>query len=103
MEQSPFELVEPTEVVIAGLPSVGMTIRSATGRRLGRLRGFVVERAHQRVRYLVVRTSGIWKKTTLVPFSTPRLDVKRRAIEIEVDDRELWQLRNFTPEQLLTA
>ena len=103
MESSPFELLEPAKVTIAGTPSTGMIIRAATGRTLGRLGGFVVESAHQQVRYLVVRASGLLGKTTLVPFSAARVDVEGRAIEVDVDDRDLWLLRNFTPDQLLTA
>ena len=79
-----------------------MTIR-AGGRTLGRLRGFVIERSHAQIRYLLVRASGLFGKSTLIPFSDPRVDIRARAIEVDVDDRELWQLRNFTPEQLLTA
>ena len=103
MESSPFELLEPATVTIAGAPSAGMIIRAATGRTLGRLRGFVVESAHQQIRYLVVRASGLFGKTTLIPFSAPRVDVEGRAIEVDVDDRDLWLLRNFTPDQLLPA
>jgi hypothetical protein len=103
MESSPFELLEPANVTIAGAPSTGMTIRAATGRTLGRLRGFVVESAPQQIRYLVVRASGLLGKTTLIPFSAARVDVEGRAIEVDVDDRDLWLLRNFTPDQLLPA
>jgi hypothetical protein len=97
-----FQLIEPTDVEIAGLPSAGMTIRAA-GRTLGRLSGFVVERAQHQIRYLVVRASGIVGRSTLVPFSEPRIDVEHHAIEVDVDEGVLWQLRHFTPEQLLAT
>ena len=103
MESSPFELLEPAKVTIAGGPSAGMIIHTATGRTLGQLGGFVVESAHQQIRYLVVRATGLFGKTTLIPFSAARLDVEGRAIEVDVDDRDLWLLRNFTPDQLLPA
>ena len=103
MESSTFELLEPANVTIAGAPSTGMIIRAATGRTLGGLRGFVVESAQHQIRYLIVSASGLFGKTTLIPFSTPRVDVDGRAIEVDVDDRDLWLLRNFTPDQLLPA
>ena len=103
MESSPFELLEPAKVTIAGAPSTDMIIRAATGRTLGQLRGFVVESAHQQIRYLIVRASGLFGKTTLIPFSAARVDLDGRAIEVDVDDRDLWLLRNLTPDQLLPA
>jgi len=97
-----FQLIEPTDVEIAGMPSADMTI-CAAGRTLGRLSGFVVERAQQEIRYLVVRASDLVGRLTLVPFSEPRVDVEHHAIEVDVDEGVLWQLRHFTPEQLLAT
>jgi hypothetical protein len=103
MESEPtFQLIEPTDVEIAGLPSADMTIRAA-GRTLGRLSGFIVERAQQQICYLVVRASDLFGESTLVPFRVPRVDVEHHAIEVDVDERELWQLRHFTPTQLLAT
>jgi len=99
---SSFQLFEPEDVVIEGVPATGMTIRAATGRALGRLRGFVVDAAEQHIRYLAVRGSGLFAKTRLLPFSMPRVDFDRRIIEIDVTDQQIWQLRDFTPEALLT-
>jgi len=99
---STFQLVEPEDIVIEGVPATGMTIRAATGRALGRLRGFVVDAAEQHIRYLAVRGSGLFAKTRLLPFSMARVDFDRRIIEIDVTDFQLWQLRDFTPEALLT-
>ena len=100
--ESGFRLVKPDDVVIAGLHGADMTIR-AGGRTLGQLGGFVIERSHFRIRYLLVRASGLFGKSTLVPFADPRIDVHARAIEVDIDDRELSQLRNFTPQHVLTA
>ena len=97
-----FQLIEPTDVEIAGMPSGDMTI-CAAGRTLGRLSGFVVERAQREIRYLVVRASGFVGRLTLVPFSEPRVDVAHHSIEVDVDEGVLWQLRHFTPEQLLAT
>ena len=99
---STFQLVEPEDAVIEGVPATGMTIRAATGRALGRLGGFVVDAAGQHIRYLAVRGSGLFAKTRLLPFSMPRVDFDRRIIEIDITDQQLWQLRDFTPEALLT-
>ena len=100
MTPSPFRYVAPEAVAIEGVPTEGMTIRAATGHTLGRLRGFIVDAAQEHIRYLVVR-SGLLGKQRLVPFSTPRFDLERRAIEIDVNDHELWQLRNLTPDVLV--
>lgn len=99
---SSFHYVEPESVSIEGVPAAGMTIRATTGRALGRLVGFVVDAAEQHVRYLVVRGSGLFAKTRLLPFSMPRVDFDHRVIEIDISDQQLWQLRDFTPKALLT-
>ena len=98
--QSSFQLLEPDDVIIEGVPATGMTIQAA-GRALGRLGGFIVDSAEQHIRYLVVRGTGLFAKPRLLPYSTPRVDVHRRVIEIDVSDQQLWQLRDFTPDALL--
>jgi hypothetical protein len=100
--ETTFQLIAPADVEIAGVPSSGMTIRAA-GRTLGQLNGFVVDNAQQNIRYLVVRASGLFGRARLVPFAQPRVDVADRAIDVDVDERELRQLRHFTPEHLLGA
>lgn len=96
-----FEYIAPADVVIEGVPATGMTICAATGRAVGRLRGFIVDATERHIRYLAVRGSGLFAKTTLLPFSMPRVDVERRTIKVDVTDQQLWQLRDFTPEALL--
>ena len=98
---SHFQYIAPDDVVIEGVPAAEMTICAATGRAVGRLRGFIVDGAERHIRYLVVRGSGLFAKTTLLPFATPRIDVDRRTIRVEVSDQQLWQLRDLTPEALL--
>ena len=97
-----FQVVKPDEVEIAGMPSRDMTI-CAAGRTLGRLGGFVIDRAQQRICYLIVRASGLFAKSTLLPFAEPRFDVDARAIELAIDEHEVWKFRNFTPEHLLAS
>ncbi len=98
--QSSFQLVKPDDIVIEGVPATGMTIQAA-GRALGRLGGFIVDSAEQHIRYVVVRGSGLFAKSRLLPFATPRVDIDRRVIEVDVSDQQLWQLRDFTPDALL--
>ena len=96
-----FKYIAPADVEIEGVPAAGMTICAATGRAIGRLRGFIVDATERHVRYLVVRGSGLFAKTTLLPFSMPRVDFDRRTIRVDLTDQQLWQLRDFTPEALL--
>ena len=96
-----FQYVAPADVTIEGVSATEMTIRGATGRAIGCLRGFIVDATERHIRYLVVRGSGLFAKTTLLPFSMPRVDFAHRTIEVDVTDQQLWQLRNFTPEALL--
>lgn len=98
---SPFKYIAPDDVVIDGIPAAGMTICAATGRAIGRLRGFIVDAAEEQIRYLVVRGTGLFSKTSLLPFATPRLDSEHGTIEVDVSDQELCQLRNFSPDALL--
>lgn len=95
--------LEPAEIVISGVPSDAMIVRAATGRALGRLRGFVVDPLNRHLRYFVVRASGLFGKTTLVPAVSPRVDVKRRSIDTDVNDEELSLLRNFTLQKALVS
>jgi len=99
---SGFQLVRSNDVAIEGIPGTELVVR-AGGRTLGSLRGFIVERSHERIRYVLVRASGLFGKSTLLPFSDPRVDFGARAIDLDIDDRTLWQLRDFTPKQLLTT
>jgi len=98
---SRFEYITPADVVIEGVPATEMTICAATGRAVGRLRGFIVDATERHIRYLVVRGSGVFAKTTLLPFSMPRVDFDRRTIRVDVSDQQLWQLRDFTPDAIL--
>jgi sporulation protein YlmC with PRC-barrel domain len=101
MAAAQFEYIAPGDVIIEGVPAAEMTICAATGRAVGRLRGFIVDAAERHIRYLVVRGSGVFAKTTLLPFSMPRVDFDSRTIRVDVTDQQLWQLRDFTPEAIL--
>ncbi|MGH9237764.1 MAG: PRC-barrel domain-containing protein [Vicinamibacterales bacterium] len=98
---SQFQYIAPGDVVIEGVPATEMTICAATGRAVGRLRGFIIDATERHIRYVVVRGSGLFAKTTLLPFSMPRVDFDRRTIRVDVSDQQVWQLRDFTPDAIL--
>jgi hypothetical protein len=101
MPQPAFQYVAPEGVIVDGIPTEGMTVRAATGQRLGRFSGFVLDPAEQCLRYIVVRASRLSTKT-LLPFSVVRIDADHRAIEIDVDDQELRRFRGFSLDSLMT-
>jgi len=87
---------------VAGIPGKSITVRLADGRVLGRFRGVIIDPLNEHLRYLVVRAWGWFGKTTLVPAYSPRIDLARRAIEIDANDNDLWTVHNFTLEKALT-
>src|SRR5262245_43816673 len=101
MPRSTFRYVEPAQVAIDGVSAQGMTIRAATGRTLGRLKGFIIDAAEQHIRYFCVRRRGPFGSVRVLPFSTPCVDLDARAIEIDINDQQLRQLRGLSPEVLL--
>ena len=102
MAEPMFQYIAPTDVIVDGITTEGMDVLAATGRRIGRFNGVVLDPTQQCVRYVVVRPSGVASKTTLLPFSGVRLDVDHRAIEIDIDDQELHKFRNFSLDEVLT-
>jgi hypothetical protein len=91
-----FQYVAPEAALVEGVPVKGMTVWAATGRRLGKLGGFILDNAHQRIRYLVVRASRLSRNMTVLPLSTARIDVERHTIEVDLDEHELSSLRGFS-------
>jgi hypothetical protein len=94
-ERAGLRYFEPARVAIAGVSCEGMTIR-ADGHVLGRLHGFVIDPARQRVRYLVLRTSGLLGRTKLVRPDAVRVDMENRAIEVP-EDGELQRPGDVRP------
>jgi PRC-barrel domain len=88
---------------VAGIPLKSITVRVANGRVLGRFRGLILDPFNHHLRYLVVRASGWFGKTTLVPAYSPRIDMAGRAIEIDANDNDLWTVHNFTLQKALTS
>ena len=87
---------------VAGIPGKRMTVRLADGRVLGRLRGVIIDSLNAHLRYVVVRARGWFGKTTLVPAYSPRIDLARRAIEIDANDDDLSTVHHFTLQKALT-
>ena len=100
--ETAFQFVEPDGATVDGLSMAGMSIRAA-GRSLGRLSGFIVDSASERIRYVVVCASGLFSKQRLVPFAEARIDFDSRVIDVDIAERELWLVRNLTPRHLLAA
>ena len=100
METPTLQYFEHAEV--AGIPGESITVRVANGRVLGRFSGLIFDPVNQHLRYLVVRASGWFGQTTLVPVDSPRIDLADRAIEIDLNDNDLWTVRNFTLQKALT-
>jgi hypothetical protein len=100
MEAAQLQYVEPSRVVIDGVPSDTMLVHAA-GRALGHLRGVVVDPVNQRLRYLVVRAARMFGRLTLVPAVAARVDKTRRVIELDISGHELQALRNFTLDDLM--
>ena len=101
METSTLQYFETAQV--AGIPGKNITVRVANGRVLGRFRGVIIDPLNERLRYLVVRASGWFGKTILVPAYSPRIDVAGRAIEIDANDHDLWTVHNLTLQKALTS
>ena len=94
METPQLQYFETAQV--AGIPLKSLTVRAANGRVLGRFRGLIIDPLNQQLRYLVIRASGWFGTTTLVPAYAPRIDWAGRAIEIDANDDDLWTVHNLT-------
>jgi hypothetical protein len=77
--------LEPRMAVVAGEFCEGMTVRSAAG-ILGQLQGLVVDPLARRLRYLVVKTSGLFGGAQLLEISSARIDHQAHQIELLDDD-----------------
>jgi hypothetical protein len=67
---------------------------------LGRLQGFLVDPVAHRLRYMVVRTTGLLKKTSVLPMTEARIDMGARAIQI-LDQDAIENSEPFSPEGLV--
>jgi hypothetical protein len=92
--------LHPGLTAVAGTACDGMIVRTAS-RPVGRLQGFLIDRATQRICYLVVETWGLWGHTRLVPITVARIDFEARAIEL-LDEQQANGVERFRPEQFET-
>jgi len=92
--------LHPGRTAIAGTACDGMIVRTAS-RAVGRLQGFLIDSATQRVCYLVVQRWGLWGHTSLVPITAARIDIEGRAIEL-LDEEQANGVARFRPEQFET-
>ena len=64
---------------------VGFDVITEAGKRLGEFVGLIVDPAERRIRYLVVHLKRLFgQQRLLVPMSAARLDVDRRALQVEL-------------------
>jgi hypothetical protein len=74
----------------------GAEVRTSSDRKIGHLDGIVVDPAARRVRYLVVDTAkSPGRHRYLVPVDATRVDVKHRALCVEVDRTDLARCEEF--------
>jgi hypothetical protein len=68
---------------------------------LGRLQGFLVDPVAHRLRYLVVQTTGLLKKTSVLPMTDVRVDMGARAIQLlnqdDIQKSEPFSLDGLAP------
>jgi hypothetical protein len=100
LPRTDLRFLHPGHTAVAGTGCDGMIVRTAS-RAVGRLQGFLIDRATQRVRYLVVEGWGLWGQTSLVPITAARIDLEHRAIEL-LDEEQANGLERFRPEQFET-
>lgn len=88
----PLRYLEPEHARIEGTKCDDMTLRTATGRALGRVDGFIIDPAARRVAFFVVRRSGLLGRlgeTLLVPITAARVNLSERTIELLANEADL--------------
>jgi hypothetical protein len=92
------QFLTPTQARVGGSSCEDMLVCGTT-RILGRLQGFLVDPVAHQLRYLVVRTTGLLKKTSVLPMTDARIDMGARAIQI-LDQDAIDRSEPFSPEGL---
>ena len=75
----------------------GFEVVTEAGRKLGALDGLIVDPPERRIKYFVVYPGGLGRRR-LVPVSSARLDLDRRAVEVDLetdDDCPAFDARTF--------
>lgn len=103
------QFLTPTQTLVGGSSCEDMLVCGAT-KILGRLQGFLVDPVAHQLRYLVVRTTGLLKKTSVLPITEARVDMGARSIQIldqeAIEKSEPFSLEGLAPfseEQLATT
>ena len=93
-------LLTPTQTRVGDSSCEDMLVCGAT-KILGRLQGFLVDPVANRLRYLVVQTTGLFKKTSVVPMTEARVDMGARAIQLlnqdDIQRSEPFSRERFAP------
>ena len=92
------QFLTPTQTRVGDSSCEDMLVCSAT-KILGRFQGFLVDPVAHRLRYLVVRTTGLLKKTSVLPITDARIDMGARAIQI-LDQDAIENSEPFSPDGL---
>ena len=93
------QFLTPAQTRIGDASCDDMLVCGAT-KILGRLQGFLVDPVGHRLRYLVVRTTGLLKKTSLLPVTDARIDMGAHAIQI-LDQEAIAQSEPFSLDGLV--
>ena len=90
----------------------GLEVLTSEGKRLGSIKGVVIEAAARRVRYLAVQASGWFggRRYLVEADQLGQIDPDRKALRLRADIRDeavkgldAQALRKFSDEDLLTA
>ena len=93
------QFLTPAQTLVGGSSCDDMLVCGAS-KILGRLQGFLVDPVAHRLRYMVVRTTGLLKKTSVLPMTDARIDMGARAIQI-LDQEAIAQSEPFTADGLV--
>jgi hypothetical protein len=109
VDKDGLQFLTPTQTRVGNSSCDDMLVCGAT-KILGRLQGFLVDPVAQRLRYLVVQTTGLLKKTSVLPMTAARIDMGARAIQLfgldDLQKGEPFRREEFAPfgdERLVTT
>ena len=97
VEKDSLQFLTPTQTLVGDSSCEDMLVCGAT-KILGRLQGFLVDPVANRLRYLVVQTTGLLKKTSVLPMTEARIDMGARAIQLLNQD-DIAKSEPFSREQ----
>jgi sporulation protein YlmC with PRC-barrel domain len=102
--------IDASHVETSDQDLAGFDVITAAGKKLGEFVGLIVDPPERRIRYLVVQLQRLFgQRRLLVPLSATRLDVDRRALQVELEssaDCADFKAQDFVPfsdQDLLSA